>query len=683
MQIKCHEKSYPKFDLDACLGVLRRFSTSNGGKESIGVATAIGRVVATDLHSPVDIPKFNCSIVDGFAIGTEAIQGDTSLKVSDVCITGSNHLVDSVQAGTACYVTTGARLPRNTLAVLPFESCLLDGGFVTIPAESITGDMNVRLAGSDTKQGSLILRKGQRIGPAELSLLHACEIQEIPVYDKVRIAILSTGAEVESEQVGDANRPYLISRLSQIAEVVDMGACADDRDFFQTIVDEGNFDVLITSGSVSRGTTDFMKTVLEESPSFNILFGQVNLKPGKPTTVAISDAGKFVFALPGNPASCFVTFNLLVLPVIEQLSGSLMVFESMKPTMVRIVGVESIQPDLERPEFLRGTAFSTPQGSLNVRLVDGHQRSSRAASYAPDVNCLVKVPPSKHLITTEGHFEAYMIGDKKIEVGPVGENSQCITTESKAAAFDSLVEWLKMRSDVENIDLMNLAGFCRNCLSKWLVNPGCDLDQARRYVYGMDYDEWKQLYRKGEKREHAPRYQKPVESAARRNPCASSIITPKASWGAYVLTISDRASRGEYEDSAGPLISKWLTAAGASLKGTRIIPDDISEIQTVIKDWTRGGTPSVIVTTGGTGFGSRDFTPESVSQLLEKPAPGIIHSLLQKFSGKDPLYCLSRPVAGVIGKTFIVTLPGRPEAVEDGMSVIAPLLGNIVSSLGS
>ena len=684
-------KVYDKKSFSLCLESLIRELRPVSLSEKVCLTSVFGRRVSNDMISQVEIPEFPTSIVDGFAV--DSSQTRISLPIIGSSFPGKPDTPACIKPGEAIYVSTGATIPRGADCVIPIENCKITDSFLSIleDAQMVSGQ-SIRTPGSDTGIGDIMCRSGTIIGPGEFSLLHACKIQAVDVYRKVRLHILSTGAEVVSGQIGDANKAYLMSRLghftdiSNCIEITDLGVIPDDEATLTGLVSSRDYDVLITTGGVSKGRTDYMKPTLEKL-EFQILFGQVDLKPGKPTTVAVSDSGQFVFALPGNPASCFVTFNLFVLPALLLLSGQRGTFP--KPTKARLRGVTAIQPDSERPEFLRGTAWIASDGSIIVDLVEGHQRSSRAASLVgkdSQVNCLVRIPPGPHSVSTDTLFDTWLLPGMSLTVSSNHNCESAVPMESKARAFDSLVEWLKVRTDVENIELMNLAGFCRNCLSKWLSGDGnVSSDDAKKFVYGMEYEDWKKLYRKGDKKDDVPRISQKTSGS---QPCASSIITRETKKvPLYVLTVSDRASAGIYADLSGPAVEKAMMRSGLVSEAVdrKIVPDEISEIRTYVKEWLEqsSGAPSVIITTGGTGFSPRDVTPEAIDALLEKKAPGLVHLLLSKFRESSDTFCLSRLIAGVAGKTLIVTLPGSPQAVEEGMRILIPLIPKIMTSLGS
>jgi len=673
---------YPKVSVEEALSLtLENVHSLTESAERVPVQASLGRITSISVYSARNIPNYPTSILDGFAVNAAAIHNNHVLRIHSESLAGKD-CSSSVPPDVAVYVTTGGRIPDGLTAVIAIESCTIINDTVQFASTSfpLQSGQNIREPGSDTTIGDEIIPSNHRIDAGDIATMTACGIMSVECIPRIRIGVLSTGAEIVSGEVPDANRAFFLCELQDNPQVhvIDHGVMADSEEKFTQLILSGEYDFLITTGSVSKGRTDYFKQILANDARFNILFGQVDLKPGKPTTVA-KFGQKMIFCLPGNPASCFVTYNLFVLPAIRMRCGSrTAMLEKIK--IKKIISNASLKPDFQRPEYLRAIAsIDGVNGGVFARLIDGHQRSSRVASIAGGVNCFVIIPPGLNLITTDRELDAVLLHDKSMGVC-VAEKIESVrpTTESKAQAFDKLVSWLQNRTDVENIELMNLAGFCRNCLSKWL---GGDLHQAREYVYGMDYEEWKKVFRKGEKREH---------DMQEHHACASSIMPPvgfpHVKGEACILTVSDRAFKGIYEDKSGPAIREFFTARfpSVTIADSAIVPDESDSIREYISHWSMDSSgPRLIVVTGGTGHGVRDVTPETVEPMLEKKSTGLVHFLLSKFVTKNPLFALTRPVIGTVGNTFIICLPGHPEAVKDGLQILQTHIERILIQLTS
>jgi molybdenum cofactor biosynthesis protein B len=147
---------------------------------------------------------------------------------------------------------------------------------------------------------------------------------------------------------------------------------------------------------------------------------------------------------------------------------------------------------------------------------------------------------------------------------------------------------------------------------------------------------------------------------------------------AAVITVSDRSHGGLRHDSSGPLLASLLAELGFAVSDVVVVPDDVDAVQGAIREAVGH---DVVVTTGGTGFAPRDVTPEAVRPLLQRDAPGIVEALRQHRRDEVPTTILSRAVAGTIGATFVVTLPGSTGGVRDGVAVLAPVVGHLVAQL--
>ena len=148
-----------------------------------------------------------------------------------------------------------------------------------------------------------------------------------------------------------------------------------------------------------------------------------------------------------------------------------------------------------------------------------------------------------------------------------------------------------------------------------------------------------------------------------------------------VLTISDRSARGERSDEGGPLVEQLVVAAGGEVVARALVPDERTEIEAALKDWADGGAIDLILTTGGTGLGARDVTPEATRAVIDKEAPGIAEAMRAAGMASTPMAALSRQVAGARGTTLIVNLPGSPKAVQECLDAVIGILPHAVEML--
>jgi len=290
----------------------------------------------------------------------------------------------------------------------------------------------------------------------------------------------------------------------------------------------------------------------------------------------------------------------------------------------------------------------------------------------------------------------------------VGITPSADTDGFEAAAFRQLVAHLRANTQVQNIDLMNLSGFCRNCLSKWYRKAAedrgvqMDYDTAREIVYGMPYESFKKLHQKPASMEQLQTFAKAPHVAPKHSDVCSggteqgkalealegatgtgTISYPQLRVG--VLTVSDRASAKVYEDLSGPAVAETLRQALREISGFPdcnlvcvkhlIVPDERLDIERGLRDWSSGPEPlNLILTTGGTGCAPRDVTPEATKAVCDKEAPGIAMATLQAGAQRHPLAMASRLVAGIRQRTFILNLPGSPSAVAECLGPVVPLL---------
>lgn len=298
------------------------------GIEEIPLNLAEGRVLGRDAVSDVDLPPFNKSAMDGFAVRAEDVaETPTTLKVVMDVPAGSRPTA-SLGPGEAASIMTGAPVPEGADGVVQVE---WTSGFghpeVTIN-RSITRGKNLSPKGEILKTGAKVLSVGQRIGVEEAGLLAAVGCDPVPVYALPRVAVLSSGDEVVPAsvrpgpaQIRDTNRPALLSFARSLGlDAIDLGSMKDDPEDIKRAVKGGlEYECLLISGGVSAGAYDYVQNVFEEL-GVRVHTRRLAVKPGKPTVFGTHKKG-VVFGLPGNPVSTMVIGRVLVAPALEKMMG--------------------------------------------------------------------------------------------------------------------------------------------------------------------------------------------------------------------------------------------------------------------------------------------------------------------------------------------------------------------------
>ncbi|MDO8283211.1 MAG: molybdopterin molybdotransferase MoeA [Thermodesulfovibrionia bacterium] len=301
------------------------------GSESVGIIESLGRVLAEDIHSGSDLPAFDYSAMDGFAVKHSDIK-DASLasgirlKIAGEFRAGGD-TSSKVSKGEAVKIMTGAPIPEGADAVVMVENTKEAGGFVEVFEQVEKGD-NIRLAGEDIKKGDLVLEKGSLIGPAHIGMLASMGIAIVNVSKRPKVAILTTGDEVLSIEekllpgkIRNSNAYSLFTQvIASYAMPVNKGVAKDNK----MSLSEGlksclECDIIVTSGGVSMGEYDYVKEVMNEL-GMDEKFWKVAMRPGKPNLFG-TIAGKPFFGLPGNPVSTMIGFEVFVRPAIMKMLG--------------------------------------------------------------------------------------------------------------------------------------------------------------------------------------------------------------------------------------------------------------------------------------------------------------------------------------------------------------------------
>ena len=318
-----------------------RENVSAVGTERVSLLEAVGRIVAEDLVAPWDLPLWNNSAMDGYAVrSSDYREGLRKITVTGVINAGSRADGISVEAGCAVRIMTGAPTPEGCDAVVPVEETDNGAGEVSLQAAVKTGQ-HIRVRGEDVTAGTLFLRKGARIRPPEINMLAGFGMALVPVYRRPVVAILSTGDElVELGQTPGAGEIINSNTLSLAASVAECGAipriigiARDNRESHREKLQEGlRADVLITSAGVSAGDCDLVRDVLAELGATQ-LFWKVGIKPGGPLAFAVHGTTP-VFSLPGNPVSTMMTFEEFVRPALLRMQGEERVLRPLFPVVM-------------------------------------------------------------------------------------------------------------------------------------------------------------------------------------------------------------------------------------------------------------------------------------------------------------------------------------------------------------
>lgn len=354
-----------------------------------------GLVLAEEIRAETNHPPFAASTVDGWAI----VAGDDSPRRRILAGEGRAGEIPTVQVipGTAVRVMTGAPIPPGADAVVMVEDSVVEGDSVRFTRTVRPGE-NVRPMGSDIAAGQTVLQRGTALGPAEMGLLATVGAWEVQVYPRPRVAVLSTGDEVieawetpEPGQIRDSNRYALMAAIREAGgEAISLGIVPDRPGLLRERIEAAlaEADALITSGGVSEGRYDHIGPILAELGTVH--FNRVRQKPGKPFTFA-TVRGKSCFALPGNPVSALVTFELYVRPALRRMAGHTRLRRPEMTVFLR----HPVRPDPVRTEFMR--AVVEREGDQWWARTTGAQASSRLLSMV-GANALLRIPPGPALL---------------------------------------------------------------------------------------------------------------------------------------------------------------------------------------------------------------------------------------------------------------------------------------------
>ena len=392
IQVSCADAGDPySLRVAQAKSAIRKALTPIGEDEMVAVRHALGRVLASDCMSSIDVPSHTNSAMDGYAfIGSDLpTEGEREFTVVATAMAGQP--TDHVCASGQCIrIMTGAPMPAGTDSVVMQEQAeLLDGDRVRIDSRHRIGQ-NVRQAGEDIARGACVFRKGRRVTAADLGVLASLGYAEVRVIRRPRVAFFSTGDELRSigdtlaeGEIYDSNRYSLYAMLTEMGvEIIDMGVVGDDPQALAGAFDRAaaTADLVITSGGVSVGEADYTKAILEQRGE--VAFWTIAMKPGRPLTFGHLDGALF-FGLPGNPVAVMLTFHQFVRPALRYLAGG----DWPQDLIVEARSEKALKKRAGRFEFVRGILAYDELGELTVKPA-GAQGSGILTSMSR-ANCFV------------------------------------------------------------------------------------------------------------------------------------------------------------------------------------------------------------------------------------------------------------------------------------------------------
>jgi molybdopterin molybdotransferase len=384
--------------------------------ETVPLAQALGRVLAADLHSPIDVPAHDNSAMDGYALrGAElAADAPTVLQALPTTVYAGAPFDGTVPPGDCVRIMTGAVMPAGLDSVVPVELCRVDGARVTIAPGVIRPGENRRRRGEDLAQGGVALPAGRWLRPADLGLAASLGFDRVTVRRRLRVALFSTGDEIcepgrplAPGQVYDSNRFGLMAALQRLGvEVVDLGLVKDDPAALRAVVDRAiaEADAVVTSGGVSMGDADHTRELL--AARGEIGFWKVAMRPGRPFAFGPlhGAAGRtaWLFALPGNPVAALVTFYVFVREGLLQLAGA----TAAPPPRLSARSVAAIRKRPGRTEYQRAIVSRAADGLWEVRST-GAQGAGILRSMS-EANALMVLPHERGPVAAGENVEVWL-----------------------------------------------------------------------------------------------------------------------------------------------------------------------------------------------------------------------------------------------------------------------------------
>jgi molybdopterin molybdotransferase len=376
--------------------IIREFIRPISAIEKVALRSALDRVLAADIVSPINVPAHDNSAMDGYAVRSADLAPDAPsvLRIVGTAYAGRRH-DGPVGSGECVRIMTGAVMPEECNTVVPQEFTRnASAASVEIPAGAVKAGDNRRFRGEDLAAGKAALVRGKILRPADIGLLASLGIAEIPVQRRLRVAFFSTGDELRSIGelldegcVYDSNRYTLHGMLTRLGcELLDMGVVKDDpaslEAAFRTACE--NADAVITSGGVSVGEADYTRRMMAQLG--DVTFWKIGMRPGRPMAfgqIASNGKSAYLFGLPGNPVAVMVTFYFFARDALLRMMGA----DAQPLPLMRAISQGAIRKKPGRTEYQRGILSLDAQGRQQVRIT-GAQGSGILRSMSK-ANCMV------------------------------------------------------------------------------------------------------------------------------------------------------------------------------------------------------------------------------------------------------------------------------------------------------
>lgn len=374
----------------------------------VPLESSVNYILAEDIVATYEIPRFNKSPYDGFALrskDTEGASGEHRINFTVIDHIGAGSVSEKeVGPFEAVRIMTGAEMPKGADAVVMLEQTVEDEQSFTI-RKSFNVNENVSLKGEETQIGDTVLNKGQQINPGAIAVLATYGYTQVKVFDKPSIGVIATGSELlevgddlEPGKIRNSNGPMIVALSQKFnLDVASYQIQEDDLKSSIQVVKEAmaKHDIVITTGGVSVGDFDYLPQIYDEINA-EVLFNKIAMRPGSVTTVAVAE-GKYLFGLSGNPSACFTGFELYVKPAVLHMMGATAIY----PQMIQATLMEDLTKANPFTRFVRATA--TFNGKAMTVVPSGFNKSGAVVAIAHS-NAMIMLPGG-----TRGYQKGYTV----------------------------------------------------------------------------------------------------------------------------------------------------------------------------------------------------------------------------------------------------------------------------------